>query len=156
MSVTVTDNGVREMLARARALDALVVRVGILADTPKRTRTGQKGGKLSLVEVAFLHEFGAPAAKIPQRSFIRATVDKHAAEVKELQTSLAARVLKGTMSIEQAAGLLGAKLAAWCQNAISDGIPPALAPSTIARKKSSKPLVDTGQLKSSITWQVIP
>lgn len=153
MSVTVTDNGASAMLARARALDALVVRVGILADTPKRTRTGQKGGKLSLVEVAFLHEFGAPAARIPQRSFIRATVDKHAAEIRELQTSLAVRVLKGTMSVEQAAELLGAKLAAWCQNAISDGIPPGL--KRPRPQGGTKPLVDTGQLKSSITWQVV-
>lgn len=155
MTVAVTDNGFAEMLTRARALDALTIRVGILADTPKRTRSGQKGGKLSLVEVAFLHEFGAPAAKIPQRSFIRATVDKHAAEIRDLQVKLATTVLAGKMTVETAAGLLGAKVAAWCQNAISDGIPPALAPATIARKKSSKPLVDTGQLKSSITWQVV-
>ena len=33
---------------------------------------------------------------------------------------------------------------------------PPLAESTIRRKGSSNPLIDTGQLRSSITWQVVP
>jgi hypothetical protein len=40
------------------------------------------------------------------------------------------------------------------QMRISQGIPPALAQATVDRKKSSVPLVDTGQLRSAITWQV--
>ena len=37
---------------------------------------------------------------------------------------------------------------------IASNIPPALAPETIERKGSSVALIDTGQLRSSITWQV--
>jgi hypothetical protein len=34
------------------------------------------------------------------------------------------------------------------------GVPPPLKPATIARKGSSRPLVDTGRLLSAITWVV--
>jgi hypothetical protein len=50
---------------------------------------------------------------------------------------------------------LGAKVAALLQNRISAGIDPPNSAATIARKGSSKPLVDTGQLKAAITWRVI-
>ena len=43
------------------------------------------------------------------------------------------------------------------QGALRDGatVGPELAPETIARKKSSKPLIDTGQLRSSVTHRVV-
>jgi hypothetical protein len=37
---------------------------------------------------------------------------------------------------------------------IANGIAPPNSPYTIARKGSSKPLIDTGQLRNSITYQV--
>ena len=41
------------------------------------------------------------------------------------------------------------------QQRISDGIPPQNAPYTINKKGSSTPLVDTGQLRSSISFKVV-
>lgn len=40
------------------------------------------------------------------------------------------------------------------QQRISDGIPPPNAESTIRRKGSSTPLIDTGQLRTSIKYRV--
>lgn len=153
--VTDTDRGAKAMLERIRALAASKrrVRVGILSDSPKKARQGG-AGKLSLLEVAILHEFGAPAAGIPQRSFIRATIDERAADIAKLQLALAKRVAGGEITEEQALGQLGAKVAAWIKTRIASGIAPANAASTIAKKGSSKPLVDTGQLRSSITHVV--
>lgn len=37
---------------------------------------------------------------------------------------------------------------------INDGIEPALKEATIKRKKSSKPLLDTGRLKGAITHEI--
>lgn len=149
------DRGAKAMIERIRALAAskATVRVGVLTDAPKKKRESVSG-KYSLVEVAAVHEYGAPAARIPQRSFIRAPVDEHAADIARLQKVLLAQVVEGKIELKPALDAMGSKIAAWCQNAISDGIAPALAPATVAKKKSSKPLVDTGQLKSSITWVV--
>lgn len=155
--VTVTDNGANALLARARAMRDAKVRVGILADTPKRERTG-RSGKFTLAQVAqvaYVHEFGAPGANIPQRSFIRATCDLNRGAIAALQEALAAQVLQGTTEPRAALDLLGAKVASMMQVRIASNIPPPLKPATIKRKGSSVALINTGQLRSSITWAVV-
>ena len=142
------------MLARAREIaGGRGVRVGILADEPKRSREPQDSG-LSLVEVALIHEFGAPAAGIPQRSFLRAAIDEHAPDLRRLILAVAARALDGAITPAQALDQIGSKVAGWVQTRIDQGIAPPLKPETIARKGSSKPLVNVGQLKAAITWKV--
>lgn len=148
-----TDQGANAFVARLRALDGAKVRVGVLDDAPKRESDGASG-PLSLLEVAAIHEFGAPAAGIPQRSFIRATADERRTDIGALQAALAEQVAAGKASPEQALELMGAKVASMVQAKINSGIAPPLAPETVARKGSSQPLVSTGQLKSSITWKV--
>lgn len=152
--VTVKDQGWRAMLARAREIaGGRGVRVGILADEPKRSREPETSG-LSLVEVALIHEFGAPARGIPQRSFLRAAIDEHAPDIRRLILAVAARALDGAITPAQALDQIGAKVAGWVQTRIDQGIAPPLKPATIARKGSSKPLVNVGQLKAAITWKV--
>ena len=149
--VVVKDNGASSLLARAKALrGGARVKVGILADAPKREQDGT--GSMSLLEVAAVHEFGG--GDVPQRSFIRATVDEQRPEIERLQHKLAAQVFAGKLDPSSALELLGAKVAAMIQNRIAEGIGPALKPETVERKGSSVPLVDTGQLRSSITWKV--
>lgn len=150
------------MLARAREIaGGRGVRVGILADEPKRSREPQDSGLslvevalISLVEVALIHEFGAPAAGIPQRSFLRAAIDEHAPDIRRLILAVAARALDGAITPAQALDQIGSKVAGWVQTRIDQGIAPPLKPETIARKGSSKPLVNVGQLKAAITWKV--
>ena len=149
-TITDRDNGARALLARLEAQRDARVRVGVLDDVAKRTEAGE--GPLSLLEVATVHEFGA--GDIPQRSFIRATVDLREAEIHQLQRGLSVQILRGDVTQEVALERLGAKVAAMCQNRISQGIEPPNTPETIERKGSSKPLVDTGQLKAAITFRV--
>jgi phage gpG-like protein len=153
--ITDTDRGAREMVARIKALSAskASVRVGILSDAPKKEREGATG-KLSLLEVAAVHEFGAPAAGIPQRSFIRATIDERADDIARLERALLAKVVSGEIALKSALDAVGAKVAGWIQQRIAAGIEPALSPATVAKKKSSTPLVDTGQLRRAVTWLV--
>lgn len=153
--ITDTDRGAKALLKSVGALakSKRTVRVGILSDAPKKEREGATG-KLSLLEVAAIHEFGAPAAGIPARSFIRATIDEHQADIEKLQRVLLAKVVAGQLTEEQALQMIGAKVAGWCKARIAAGIDPPLAPETVKRKKSSKPLVDTGQLRASITHAV--
>lgn len=148
------DTGASALLARVRELAGeRVVRVGILDDAPKDVAAGEEPSDLSLLEVAILHEFGAPP-HLPMRSFIRATVDERRAEIGELQAKLAVQVLGMKITPEQALSLLGMKVAAMVQAKIASNIPPALAPSTIKEKGSSVALIRTGQLRSSVTWKV--
>ncbi len=170
--VKVTDHGAKDLLARAREMaKGLTVRVGILDDKPKdvaerrprgaqskkrrvRDKAAAKASRrtLSLLEVAVIHEFGAGA--IPQRSFIRATMDERKADIEAELLKLAKGVVGGKIDARGALELLGAKVAGWCQTRIATGIAPALKAATTRRKKSSKPLVDTGQLRSAIAYRV--
>jgi len=170
--VKVTDHGAKDLLARARELaQGLTVRVGILDDKAKdvterkprgaqskkrrvRDKAAAKASRrtLSLLEVAVIHEFGA--GTIPQRSFIRATIDEKKADIEAELAKLARGVVGGQIEAHQALELLGAKVAGWCQSRIADGIAPTLKAATIKRKGSSKPLINTGQLRSAITWRV--
>lgn len=130
--ITVKDKGANKLLAQAQALaGGLGVRVGILDDEPKRT-TGESTD-LTLVEVAAIHEFGAPGAGIPQRSFIRATVDNEAQVILALQRALATQVVKQGLPAREALDLLGAKVAGMIQR---------------------RTPIDTGQLRSGVTWKV--
>ncbi len=116
-----------------------------------------QGSTLSVAEIGTIHEFGTK--RIPARSFLRAVLDKH-------RLSYTAQ-LNGAiyMSIHDAAKQksdatirnfhkLGLRIVGDIQRHIARGIPPPLAESTIARKGSSTPLIDSGQLRRSITHVV--
>lgn len=152
--VSVTDRGADGLLSRLRRAAGARVRVGVLEEATKATRE-EEGSPLTLLEVAAVHEFGAPAAGIPQRSFIRAGVDTQLAEIQRVQRALALQTIRGATTLDVALDRLGAKVAALLQNRIAAGIDPPNSAATIARKGSSKPLVDTGQLKAAITWRVL-
>lgn len=109
---------------------------------------------VTLLHIALIHEFGAPRARIPERSFLRAYVDANQTQILQWQRDLVQAALKGNVDPDHILNQLGAKVAAGIQERISSNIPPPLSPLTIKRKRSSVALVDTGQLKASITWKV--
>ena len=111
-------------------------------------------GQTTMAEIAATHEYGCPDKNIPQRSFIRDTHDLFLKENLALLKRLEARVFKGAITEHQALTLLGEVASKQMVSRINQGIGPALKPETIRRKKSSKPLIDTGQLKGSIRFKV--
>ncbi len=142
--MTLTD--LRAMAQRMRNLRGRV-EVGV-PDGPR-----ERGGT-SVALVARVHEFGAPAAGIPQRSFLRAGIEKHLPDFQALNAANLTAVAMGTMDFETALGRLGAAAASAVQTEIVTGDFQPLKPATIKRKKSSKPLIDSGNLRQSVTFQV--
>lgn len=169
MTVRERDNGANALLRRMR--EQATVKVGVIGDEaeaskkvkvrgkPKGRRKKGRGkkGKFkviltgnTVVEIATIHEFGMG---VPERSFIRAFVDENEALIKKKIRTLGKKIVKGTLSSKQALDILGVWLTGKIQSRIAKGIPPALAQATIDRKGSSKPLINTGQLRSSITHE---
>jgi hypothetical protein len=127
------------------------VRVGIFG----AKAAADHGGTPNVV-VATAHELGT--STVPERSYIRATVDQKRTQIAGLARRLAAAVVAGRLSRKHALDLLGQFVRGEMQQRISDGIPPPLKPETIARKtvrgkKGTTPLIRTGQLRSSIDYQ---
>ena len=97
---------------------------------------------------------GAHVITIPARSFMRSTMDANHMYAADIDKAVGA-VLDGKLHEDRALGLIGMKAASDMQRTIEKGIPVPLAASTIKRKGSSKPLVDHGDLKNSITHAVV-
>lgn len=134
------------------------VRVGLLADKGQepKTQRGPTGAivptEMTLVDIAAIHEFGAPAAGIPKRSFLRDTVDGGADEIRRTQSVVARQIVLGGLRVRTGLDRIGAKVSGMIQRRIARRIPPPNAEATVERKGSDVPLIDTGQLRSSITW----
>ena len=124
------------------------VAIGILAENDDR-----EDGE-SNAEIGTWQEYGTEDGHIPERSFLRATMDENARIYGRLAKALYGRVLVGALSVRTALDLFGLRVVADVKRRIQRGIPPLLSLVTIARKKSSKPLIDTGQLINSITHEV--
>lgn len=104
------------------------------------------------VDVATFHEFGT--SRVPERSFIRATVDEKEDEIRKLQKRVANGVKQGKLTEEKALELLGLKVQGDMVARVRANIPPPLKPQTIKRKGSSVALIDSGQLVQAITFKV--
>jgi hypothetical protein len=146
-----------DIIYKDTGLKAIIKKVGQLASGP-HVKVGVIGGGRN-ADIAVIHEYGAPAAGIPERSFIRSTfANGQVIEAqKKLVASLMGKITTNKMEVGQALGLLGAFGADRIKRTIDEGegVPPPLKPATIARKGSSRPLVDTGQMRNSITWEVV-
>ena len=106
---------------------------------------------ISVVEVAAINEFGT--ARIPERSFLRVPLNQSRDKLGKALEHAAKSMIDGKSDFT-AMSQVGAMGAAICQEAISNGIAPANKPSTIQKKGSSTPLIDTGNLRQSITYVV--
>lgn len=150
--VKVDDHVFRELREKIRGIGKAYVKVGVL----ESAGSADAGDGLTMAELAAIHEYGAPRANIPARSFIRNTfLDSDGAEsLKKFMFRTAKGLIQEKLDVQQALNQLGAFAQSMIKNRIKAHIPPPLKPATVKRKGSSTPLVDTGQLINSITWEV--
>lgn len=113
----------------------------------------RRDGGPTNAEVYAWHEYGT--GTIPKRSSLRATFDKNFLLYQKIGATLGLQVLLGRIPKRQALQILGLKFANDIKAAIRAGIPPALAESTAAAKRSTTPLIDTGQLIGAIKAVVV-
>jgi len=127
------------------------IKVGLLGVGDSRP------GELTNVELGVIHEYGAPRAGIPERSWLRATADLKRREWLALLERALKVALRGKLTVDQALEVVGQKAVADIQARIrrGAGIPPPLQPATIAAKGSTRPLVDTGRFVQGISYQVV-
>lgn len=153
MGVEFDDSGLRALEARLKLLDSMHVKVGVLAS---QGGNSDHGDGITMLELAAIHEFGSPAAGIPERSFLRRTFTFKKIGLEELQRKLAAAIVKGKIAPYAAMHILGQWGAAQVKNTIASDahIPPPLKPATVAAKGSDRPLVDTGRLVGAISYEV--
>jgi hypothetical protein len=142
------DRGMKKILRDLAAMDGWQVTIGIHGQESGRGDFGK--GAIDNVALGAIHEFGAPGAGIPERSFLRSAFDANVKKYVRILLLGAKKVTTGLGTAKQAVALAGEAAVADVVNRINAGIPPPLRPATVVRKGSSKQLIDTGQLKASI------
>lgn len=101
--------------------------------------------------VAFINEFGAPAANIPARPMMRMTIRKKSGTWGKL---LAAALEQANYDSKKALQIVGLKIQAQIRESIDRGGWQRNAPSTVARKGKDTPLVDTGDMLRAVDYEV--
>lgn len=117
-----------------------------------------RGSDLTVAELATIHELGNPRTGLVRRSFIAATCDDPAVQAGfvAMEARLISEVINGRVDRNVALAMLGGWMAQQIRDRISSGrVTPPLAPSTVARKHSSIPLLDQGQLLDAIGYEIV-
>ncbi len=132
----------------------MVVFVGI-----PQEKSSRKRGVITNAELAYIHTHGSELRNIPARPIIepaievKETKDAIAQELGEAIASKLDRKDQEAMRHLKRAGMMGQNAArAWFEDPRNEWAPDS--PSTIARKGSDRPLIDTGQLRKSIIYVV--
>ena len=97
---------------------------------------------------------GPHRIRIPERAPIRKTLDAEKERINTAAKRLLTAVVDRKISQRRALGQLGEFISSQIRRTIQRGIRPPNAPGTIRKKRSSKPLIDTGFLVRSYTYQV--
>lgn len=105
----------------------------------------------SVALIAAINEFGAPSRGQPPRPFFRRMI---AEKSGEWPAAVEANLKATNYDAARTLDLVGQGIKGQLQQSIVDLVDPPLAPSTIAHKGSSKPLVDTGHMLNSVDYEV--
>jgi hypothetical protein len=145
-----TDKGWQAMKRRAEAAAGDNVVVGVFGE--KANTPHPEGQGMTIGEIVSIHEFGE--GNNHERSFIRETVDLFAKRIQKHQRKVADQYYVGKLTLEQALNQVGLFVQGEIRKRISKGIPPSNSDATIARKGSSKPLIDKGHLRAAVDYEV--
>lgn len=153
VDVKVKDVGLKKFFDTAYELNTLGhVKVGVLDDGGPGSAAN---GALTVAQIAAINEFGN--GRIPERSFMRSTFNKHRQKYVNALKRMIKEALLGRLRPVQTLQLLGLRLATDMKNTVAfgDGVPPPNAPMTIANKGSAHTLIDTGRMLAAITWAYV-
>lgn len=149
------DLGFNEIIKEISEKEKKQILIGVQAGSNTRTQTRngvtQEAGQ-SIAEYASYNEFGTD--KIPQRSFMRSTFDERLNEIEEVIHEQFSYVIERSQTIEQAYQRIGQAIQGMVQQKIREIRSPPNSPATVEKKKSSKPLIDFGQMIASIRYVV--
>lgn len=143
------NGGLKGFLERFRDIGKPKVYIGVPA-----SKNGMHKGGINMATLLAIHVLGAPSRGIPQRDPLRPPLINNA----QRYTDLMAQGIKNALADGTDPNVVYEKIGIVASNDVKDyfvsGNFKPLDQKTIDRKGSSKPLVDTGELRSSVTYEV--
>ena len=115
-----------------------------------------KGGMtiVPTAAIAVYNEFGSPSKNIPERPFFRngnKKAEKRIIHFLKNKLTIAESFILTEVMVRQIASVHQGEV----QDSITKLRDPPNAPSTVKKKKSSNPLIDTGQMRQAVTYEII-
>lgn len=122
---------------------------------PKQVKVGFPAGKVDgpVVNRAIWNHYGTSRG-IPSRPFLLNAIRKNRSKYLEAMKTAGAKILRGEATLDQTMRKLGILAQGDIQQEITDLRDPPNAPATVAAKGSSNPLIDAGEMRSKVTWEV--
>lgn len=131
-------------------LKKLQVRVGY--ERGKHVKTDEEGEEADYCDIALWNELGTSNG-IPERPFMKQSVDNNESQISTACKDALQQVAKGE-SAEKILKQLGNMQRGLVQQTIVSGEFAENAPSTVKRKGSDKPLIDTGGLRKNVEFVI--
>ena len=132
----------------------LLAQSSIDVGIPKE-ESGQKDGEtIYLADIANVNNFGSYSRNIPARPFGTTTVTRYQEQIKKIIQVQMNDILEKNKDVKKGFDAIGAVCAGYMKKNLTDGEWKANAQYTIDKKGSDQPLIDTGQMRQSITWRV--
>lgn len=107
----------------------------------------------TIIEIAFWNEYGTE--NIPARPFMRSTLNDEIDSYRKLLEVMLSRILRFESKPKQEIKKLGALVTSDIKQKITSLSDPANTERTKQQKGSSNPLIDSGTLRNSVTWEVV-
>ncbi len=108
--------------------------------------------RASVIQVALWNNYGTD--KTPARPFMDLAAREMGELYKKGMKTLGPKIARGEARVEKVLDVLGLQAEECVRKAIMDGEWAPNAPETIKRKKSERPLVDTGTMRNRVTHVV--
>lgn len=140
----------RDLVKSVTELASTQVKVGITSEKNKAV-----GANFNLAGKAAVHEFGSPSQGIPERSYLRATMTEKSQEIADnMINRIYSYIEAGRIIDDNYFRIIGNDVSNLVKQKIVSGNFTPLKASTIKRKGSSKPLIDTDELRGSISYEI--
>lgn len=158
----VQKNGIPQMQKAAAQLDGRHVQAGVFGEQAWLAGIHEYGCKIKVTDKmrAYLHSQGlhlkdsTTYITIPERAFLRNGYAEGRESIIQDAHTLLPLVLSGGLSSEQYLAQIGQWMASHIKDYAASLSSPANHPFTINQKGSSNPLVDTGDMIGSISYEV--
>ena len=154
MTVKTTINTTKLDILIQKSKEKYLAKVGVINGGGYK----DEKGNITVAGYGYINEFGSITRNIPARSFIRVPLIMNIRGEILKHKKIFERLLFNKQNLIMAYNRLGILAKSIILRAFAtsfDGQWAPNSPVTIAKKHSSKPLIDTGRLRKSIDYQVI-
>lgn len=142
----------------ASALE-LLKRKQVLAGVPE-AKARRKGGPINNATLAAIHDKGSPSQNIPARPFMEPGIKSVQVQLEQKLLTAGQAVMEGdAVKTEKALEAVGLIAQNGLRVRVNSNIPPPLKPATLAARRrrgrtGERSLVDTAQMRNSLTYVV--